>query len=234
MLNVDLNDDSHVLAFRNAKPYPHLVLDDFFDRKAADDFFERSKRLEKWVDTHTHCDNPKIANRLVADYSDISRELKVLVEFFQGSQILSFVSKLLGVDVFCDPGQLRGGGLQRAVDGAFLNVHLDNCWNPKLEAWTVANSLYYLSTDWREEFNGHLELWDQTKCVKKIPPTRNTCVICINNDVSYHGYPQPVQTNDDKSYRQALVIFYYSKTSLSATPSGACSPTKREGALWVG
>lgn len=165
--NLNLKNPQYVRDFAEAEPYPHLVLDGFFDRSVSDNLYEQTASIKNWIDTHVYKDQKHIANRLVADYSEIKGGLQEAIDYLYGEEMMAFVSSLVGVEVFRDPMSLRGGGLQRAIDGAYLDVHLDNCWHPRLEAWTVANCLYYLSSDWQEEYGGHLELWNKESCVKK-------------------------------------------------------------------
>lgn len=208
--------------FQTAKPFPHLILENFLNDDDYQNLFDFTTKIENWRDIHK---GEHISNRLVADYSEINGPLKNLIERLYGEKFCNFLSDLLGVKVFGDIENLRGGGLQRATNGAKFDIHLDNCWNPILNAWTVANCIFYINSEWKEEYNGCLELWDENKCVKTIEPIGNTMVITINNEKSFHGYPKPICAPPDK-FRQALILFYYSHTPV-------CDINKREGALWA-
>jgi hypothetical protein len=75
------------------------------------------------------------------------------------------------------------------------------------------NVLIYLNKNWREEYGGCLELWDQNmkKCRKRIIPTFNTCVIFNTDSTSFHGNPVPVSHPGDES-RRSIALYYYTAT----------------------
>lgn len=221
---VDILNNNYIDCFRMANPYPHIIFNEFFSNEESNILFEETKKIKKWNDIHVFKDVPHISNRLVADYSELNGKIKNAIDYFYSNEILSFVSSLVGVDVFGDSDSLRGGGLQRANNGAYMDVHLDNNWNQKLDSWTVANAIYYLSTDWKDEYGGDLELWKDGFIFKTIKPDRNKCVFCINNFKSYHGYSKKINCPDDK-YRQSLIMFYYSKKQID-------NMEKRNGAYW--
>jgi hypothetical protein len=220
---INLENDDLVYKFKKAKPFPHLVIDNFFEDEISKKIFEESLEIKTWINTHKNKDN-FIHNRVVADYSEIKGCLKEVINFFYSKKIISFMEKILNVPIFFDPNVTRGGGIQRAINGAHMDIHLDNSWNPKLKAWTVANLLYYSSTNWLDEYNGHLELWNKKECVEKILPCNNRVVICANTNESYHGYPKKIAAPEN-AFRQTFVLFYYSQEPLVHI-------NKRESALW--
>ena len=72
--------------------------------------------------------------------------------------------------------------------GHFLNPHLDNSHDGEQKNYRVLNLLYYVSPDWKPEFGGNLELWDES--VKKpveIPSLFNRLVLMSTNDKSWHS-----------------------------------------------
>lgn len=222
--NINLLSDFHKEIFKNSLPFEHIVFDDFFETNHVDNLIEFTKNIKKWRDTHVYGSKKHIENRLVADYSEINGILKNTINFFYSDFVVDFVSSILGLKIEKQQAW-RGGGLQKSTNGAFLDIHLDNSWHPEIKCWSVANCIYYLSSDWDESFGGDLELWNKNECVKKISPIRNRCVFTINNDVSYHGYSNMMNLPQDR-FRQSLVLFYYSKY-----PNQKSS--KREKAEWL-
>jgi len=72
-----------------------------------------------------------------------------------------------------------------------------------------------MNKEWKNEYNGHLELWDlrndKKNLLDKIAPNFNRCVIFETNEISYHGHPTPLQTPSDVN-RKSMATYYYSKT----------------------
>ena len=71
--------------------------------------------------------------------------------------------------------------------------------------------MLYLNENWREEYGGHLELWDRemTRCVRRILPVFNRCVIFSTTDYSFHGHPDPLACPRGMT-RKSLALYYYS------------------------
>ena len=90
------------------------------------------------------------------------------------------------------------------------------------------NLLIYLNKDWKEEYGGHLELWnaDMTHCEKRILPIFNRCVIFSTTDFSYHGHPEPLNCPDGES-RKLLALSYYSVSSDRAAPPRSIQAANR-------
>src|SRR5438270_864536 len=74
---------------------------------------------------------------------------------------LSFVETLTGIRGLLPDPYFEGGGLHQIVSGGFLKVHADFNYHRKLNIDRRLNLIVYLNKDWREEYNGHLELWDR-------------------------------------------------------------------------
>ena len=95
--------------------------------------------------------------------------------------------------------------------GGVLKVHTDFNRHPNLSLDRRINVLIYLNKNWKEEYGGHLELWDKdmTKCIKKIAPTFNTMVIFSTTDFSNHGHPDPLNCPNERS-RKSIALYYFS------------------------
>ena len=52
-------------------------------------------------------------------------------------------------------------------NGGFLEVHADFNHLKKYNLARRINLLLYLNKDWRDDYNGHLELWDRSRTMTK-------------------------------------------------------------------
>jgi hypothetical protein len=68
-----------------------------------------------------------------------------------------------------------------------------------------------MSKDWKEEWNGHTELWDKdlTNCIVKSPVVFNTAIIFKTNETSWHGLPEEIKCPDDV-LRKTIAYYYVS------------------------
>jgi hypothetical protein len=68
-----------------------------------------------------------------------------------------------------------------------------------------------LNKDWREEYGGHLQLWDRdvTRCEAKVLPIFNRMMVFGTTDFTFHGHPDPLQCPEGMT-RKSLALYYFS------------------------
>lgn len=108
-----------------------------------------------------------------------------------------------------DPYFTRGG-FHEISTGGLLGIHSDFRVNENLQLFRRVNMLIYLNKDWKEEYGGKLELWDQsmTAVVHSITPVFNRCVIFNTDAKSFHGHPEPLATPQGIT-RKSIALYYY-------------------------
>jgi len=94
-----------------------------------------------------------------------------------------------------------------------LSVHADFNHHKPMDLERRINVLIYLNKDWKSEFGGGLELWDNAMAVREhdIVPLFNRCVIFNTTQSSMHGNPQPISHPDGVS-RKSIALYYYTST----------------------
>lgn len=129
-----------------------------------------------------------------------------------GSEFCAWLSELSGIEQLEGDPELFGGGLHQSINGAFLNVHVDYNIHPTTQYHRRLNALVYLNKDWKDDYQGHVELWDLTgdrkERIARIAPEFNRCVIFETNEISFHGHPKPLETPEGVS-RKSLATYYY-------------------------
>tara|TARA_A100001011_G_scaffold397069_1_gene496924 strand:+ start:40 stop:894 length:855 start_codon:yes stop_codon:yes gene_type:complete len=197
--------------YLNAKPYPHTVIKDFFDETFLNEILESFPDLsktsfsEKWKNKN----EVKFGNN---KYSSFPNNIKIFFDFLNSNNFLNFLQSITSIKekLVYDP-ELNGGGLHEIKKGGILKVHTDFNRHPSLNLDRRINVLIYLNKNWKEEYGGHLELWDKNmkKCVKKITPSFNTMVIFSTTDFSNHGHPDPLNCPNELS-RKSIALYYFS------------------------
>ena len=108
-----------------------------------------------------------------------------------------------------------GGGLHQSIKGAYLNVHVDYNIHPTTQFHRRLNVIIYMNKDWKDEYEGHLELWDLTEnkqeLIGKFAPAYNRCVIFETNEISFHGHPKPLNAPNGIN-RKSIATYYYTET----------------------
>ena len=198
-------------SFDSAKPFPHISFDDFFNNhyldKILNDFPDMSKNREAY-EFKTKTDKKIISS----SQSFLSDQIINFFNFLNSHKFLTFLQKLSGVETYLIPDPyLSGGGLHETKNGGFLKVHSDFRLHPTLGLDRRINVLIFLNKNWKEEWGGHLELWnkDMSKCETKILPIFNRMVIFKTSDYTYHGHPDALNCPNTVS-RKSIALYYYS------------------------
>lgn len=195
--------------YSTAEPFPHVVIDDFLPanvlRKVADSFPQADE-----IDWHRSA-NPRQQKLAAEDETQISDDARRLLYQLNSATFMKFLEALTGIDGLIPDPYFAGGGLHQIERGGYLKIHADFNRHPKFGLERRLNLLLYLNDDWKEEYGGHLELWnrDMTQSVRRILPIFNRCVIFNTTDFSYHGHPEPL-TCPRGMTRKSLALYYYS------------------------
>jgi Rps23 Pro-64 3,4-dihydroxylase Tpa1-like proline 4-hydroxylase len=211
--------------YSTADPFPHIVIDDFLPPEICDQLLAEfpSADAAEWqrVDKHH---SRKLATTEELKFGPTTRN--VLAEF-SSPTALRFLETLTGIAGLIPDPYFTGGGLHQIVTGGFLKIHADFNHHTQLKLDRRLNLIVYLNKDWREEYKGHLELWDRDMkgCVRKILPIFNRCVVFSTTDWSYHGHPEHLACPPTMT-RKSLALYYYS----NGRPESETSDT--HGTLW--
>lgn len=170
---------------------------------------------EIWVDFNKTTSIKKACRRLdlVGPHAE---------SLFAALQTQEFVSEVMvpltGIEELVpDPNSLtkgkkgfEGGGLSLIPTGGFLGVHADFNLHRGLNKYRRVNLLLYLNHDWKLEYGGSLQLWDEsrTRMAQNYVPEFNHCVIFNTDDFSYHGHPDPISHPTGRP-RIAISVYYY-------------------------
>jgi hypothetical protein len=100
--------------------------------------------------------------------------------------------------------------LHQILPGGLLKIHADFGKHPVLKLERRLNVLVYLNKDWKEEYQGHFELWNKelTECKVRIAPIFNRLALFTTNSVSYHGHPDALMCPETMS-RKSIAMYYY-------------------------
>ena len=194
--------------YARAEPFPHVVIDDFFPEPVLESLLEEfpAPGAIDWqrFDAGTE---KKLASKLEQQLGDRTRRF---IWALNSQVFISFLETLTQIDGLIPDPHLWGGGLHQIVPGGFLKVHADFNRHELLRLDRRLNLLLYLNRDWKEEYGGHLQLWtrDMSRCVVKVLPVFNRCVVFSTTDFSYHGHPDPLTCPEGRT-RKSIALYYY-------------------------
>ncbi len=194
--------------FASAEPYPHVVIDDFFDpdllwRVLAE--FPKPGDVE-WQQHHNRRE-VKLATNSERHFPPLTKHL---LYHLNSGVFLNFLTEVTGIPNLMPDPHFEGGGMHQIVRGGMLAVHADFNRHPRFELDRRLNAIIYLNPNWRQEYGGSLELWDaeMTGCKTKIAPLFNRLMIFATRADTFHGHPDPL-TCPEGMTRKSLALYYY-------------------------
>lgn len=200
--------EEKAISYQMAAPYPHVVIDRFLSHDRAMELYSQFPSPEqiKWW----KYDNFLERKLAINESSELPEIFEHMLLELNSSKFIRFLEKLTGIkNLIADPHH-RGGGLHQIVRGGKLHIHKDFSVHPDLKLRRKLNVLIYLNPDWKEEYGGHLELWnkDMTACEARILPVLGRMACFTLGDSSWHGHPDPL-TCPDGWTRKSIAAYYY-------------------------
>jgi len=204
-----LNADPKALHERyvTAPPFPHIVLDGLFPDAVLEGVLADFPRPEEMKARFDNATEKKLGYTYETPVRDNIRDF---LWTMSSAPVLQFLEALTGIEGLIPDPYFGGAGPHQIVPGGFLKVHVDFNWHPLLKLDRRLNLLVYLNHDWREEYGGHLELWnrDVSRCEAKILPVFNRTVVFSTTDISFHGHPNPLACPEGRT-RKSVSFYYY-------------------------
>lgn len=173
--------------FEQAIPYKHLVIDQFLNAALADQLEQKFPNYELFNKKYDGLNEKKAEGSNFADFDPLFTDLKSEI---MSKEFCEWISAVTGVEQTFVTDDAMGAGLHQGKTGSFLDIHIDFSMHHLANVYRRLNLLIFFNKDWKDEWNGHTELWndDMSACVKKVRPDFNRAVIFQTTGKSYHGY----------------------------------------------
>jgi len=193
--------------YRDARPFPHIVIDEFLDPEIlrtvikefpsseSKEFFNRGQERLKFQ---------------FQPHEVLSGVIRNVFAELNSQAFLGFLEELTGIDGLIPDPYFEGGGLHETKRGGHLGVHADFNVHERLRLERRLNLLIYLNEDWHDEYGGELELWnkDMSDCAVRVKPAFGRAVIFNTALDSFHGHPDPLNCPPTRS-RRSVATYYY-------------------------
>jgi len=190
------------------EPFPHLVLDNFFDDELAHELAADFPDYDSPV-WHTY-DNAIEVKKTLNNWHHFSPALYKFFTDINSRECYRIFERLTNCKLYPDHG-LHGGGLHIHGAGGRLNTHLDYSIHPKLGLERRLNLIVYLNAGWQKSWGGSLGLWRDDggkpgELIKSIAPMFNRAVL-FDTTNAWHGLPEPI-TCPPGQHRKSLAVYY--------------------------
>ena len=205
----DINFDEVSKSYNQNQPFPHINFSSFFKDNFINEIADDFPDLRKLSSYERKNINEKKFG--ISEIYEIPEKIRSLILFLNSSVFLEYVRKITGIKETLIPDPyFYGGGLHQIYKDGYLKVHSDFYLHPKMKLDRRLNILIYLNQNWKEEYGGALELWDEDlqSCKKKIYPNLNNVCIFSTDHKSYHGHPNPLNCPEEVS-RNSIALYYY-------------------------
>jgi len=194
--------------FQNNRPFPFLVVENFFADGLLEEVRSEFEMLE-FGDWRVH-DGKNEFKFLSAPEKQLGPATQIYFSLLHSGRFIRFLETVTGIPgLICDP-LLKSGGMHKIpTDGRFA-MHLDFNKHPETRLDNRLVFITYLNKDWRSSYGGQLELWDgnEQDATVKIDPVFGRSVFFAQSSKSIHGHPEPVNAPDNQPRCSVAAYFY--------------------------
>lgn len=201
------NLEEYIDKFNNAEPFEHIIITNFLKGDIADKI---SNEYPPNLDDYYKYNNPLEKKYAYDDIKNMSPDIQNVFYSLCSNRILNMFKIITKKEELQYDPTCHGGGLHIHPNNGILHMHLDYEKHPILEnKQRYLNVILYLTKDWKEEWGGNTELWNEnmTECKIKVPAKFNTALIFKTTEKSWHGIPEPIKCPENK-FRKTLAFYY--------------------------
>jgi len=199
-------------SFFEAKPFNHIIIDNFFVDSFARNIFADMPEYES--DTDMRYDNAIEKKRATQNWAKFPKNIYKAASYLVGNEFTLNLKQLTWQNELVADFGLHGGGIHMHQTGDYLNTHLDYDIHPKMDMKRKLNLIIYLNPNWQESWGGNLSFWshDEEKnrakdLIKSIPPLFNRAVLFDTTQNSWHGVTEGIFAPEGQ-YRKSLAFYY--------------------------
>ncbi len=199
-------------AFREAKPFPHAMIDGFLDEAFADEvaaaypsFGEAEKIGHQFVKVN------ELRKIQITESARFPGPVQRLNEALASREVREALAAVSGIDDLEYDDGLAGGGMHMTAAHGRLDVHVDFNFLESKAMYRRLNLLVYLNPGWRQSWGGAVELWDRDVKTRYalFEPKHNRAVLFETSEISFHGVTACACPEDVT--RNSFAVYYYTK-----------------------
>jgi Rps23 Pro-64 3,4-dihydroxylase Tpa1-like proline 4-hydroxylase len=193
-----------------AKPFPHIILEDFLNKEMLDLCLREFPPIDT---SKVSYGRSQESLKFEFNPENVSPAARMLFYSFNSRPFIGFLENLTGISGLIPDPHFTGGGFHQVNQGGHLDIHADFNCHSELKLERRLNVLIYLNKQWKKEYGGNFEIWNQTmskRCLS-IEPIFNRCVVFDTSPTSFHGHPEPVN-HPAGLPRRSIALYYYTAT----------------------
>ncbi len=203
--------------YDGAKPFRHLVIDDFFNQAFCDRLtanfppFDERLAMNENGEVGAKCTHEDLPG-LGGPWADVDRMI-------QSPEFLGWLGRITGIDELLYDPRYFGGGTHENRHGQDLDPHVDFNKHPVTGWHRRLNLIVYLNEEWDPDWGGAIEFHNDPRLssdqndIRLVQPMMNRAVVFETTHWSWHGFERinlPDGDADQRS-RKSLALYFYSK-----------------------
>ncbi|PIP65239.1 hypothetical protein COW95_02940 [Candidatus Peregrinibacteria bacterium CG22_combo_CG10-13_8_21_14_all_49_11] len=201
-------------AFQHARPFPHVVMENFLEEEFCQQLLEEfpSFKKERAID-----ENGNVGRKAVCtSVRSLGAAFRTLDEMIQSQEFLGMLSRITGIsDLLYDP-EYFGGGTHENLHGQNMDTHIDFNMHPRYHWHRRLNLLLFLNRDWQPEWGGNFRLFadpdtpDPTD--PSVTPCFNRAAMFATSEYSWHGFdPIHLPKHEQSRSRKSIALYFYTQ-----------------------
>ena len=205
----------HADAFRDARPFRHVVIDDFFEPAVAQALLQSFPGFDAKFALN---EMGQVGGKAVREHvRELPEPYPQLDAWLQTPDFLGSVATITGIPDLLYDADYIGGGTHENVDGQGLDMHIDFNYHPGNRTHRRLNLIVYLNPEWEEAWGGCIELaedpWNPHNRNKTaVLPLFNRAVIFETNERSWHGFSRITLPEDKRALsRKSIALYFYTQ-----------------------
>ncbi|MBT8038766.1 MAG: 2OG-Fe(II) oxygenase [Xanthomonadales bacterium] len=200
--------------FRSARPFRHVVIDDFFEPAFCR---EICAQFPAFKDKAAINENKEVGGKATQErVRSLGPAYKSLDDLVKSASFRDLISRISGIpDLQYDPYYF-GGGTHENRQGQELDPHVDFNYHPISRQHRRLNLIVYLNEEWQDEWGGSIQLHRDPYRqpgedeIVTVTPLMNRCVMFETTEHSWHGF-QRIDLPEEMRHhsRRSFALYFY-------------------------
>lgn len=212
IIQLDSLNTMHIKnCYETSSPFKHIILDNIINNNLLNKAVEEIKSIslnDMQSDLVFGIENVQINKFCYRDFNKLTY-ITQIKNYFESQDFINWLQIITNINNLQKDTTYNGSGIHIIKQNGKLCIHSDFNRHKTSKKYRRLNLLLYMNKDYKNNYNGHLELWnpEMTKCEVKIAPIFNRIVIFKVDDDANHGHPEP--WNGGNNDRISLALYYY-------------------------